>query len=156
MKENEKNIPAKQAKTKKDPRIQKENEIEKRAQSSLPPSPQGKSRINRLIFPKEVRLLRRKEFQIAKLGKRFVGKYLCVELNHSGKGARLGISASSKFGDAPERNRFKRMVREAFRLNFSRLARGDFHVAPRKFAKEATLDQISKELLKSFSHDSQL
>jgi ribonuclease P protein component len=155
MRNHEKNISAKQAETKENSRIPHPHENQKRPQSDRPPTSQGQSRIDRLKFPKKARLRLRREFQAAKLGKRFVGKYLCVDFRLAGKTARLGISASSKFGDAPERNRFKRLVREAFRLNFSRLVQGDFHVIPRKFAKSATLDQIIKELLQSAGHDPQ-
>ena len=47
--------------------------------------------------------------------------------------SRLGLSVSGRLGNAVERNRFKRRVREAFRLHKHELPKGfDFIVIPRK------------------------
>jgi len=101
-------------------------------------------------YSKKDRLLKRRDFKrVAREGKRLVGSRICVDRARSFKGTRLGITASSHYGNAPERNRFKRLVREAFRLNRSRLPFGiDCNVIPRQFAKNATLSDIQEELIR--------
>ncbi len=99
-----------------------------------------------LIFPKAARLRKRGEFQkVSREGKRLVGRYLCVDCRPS-KRARLGISASSRYGSSPERNRFKRLVREAFRLSYDTLPPFDLNVIPRQLAKQASCSHIVEEL----------
>lgn len=61
---------------------------------------------------------------------------------------KLGIAASKKYGNAVARNRFKRMVREAFRLSQHSFPNPvAMIVKPRKEAHKATSCQIAKELL---------
>ena len=151
----EKNISAKQEKAQKDSWFQNTHENQKRTESIKKTTQEGTSRTHRLTFPKENRLLRRKEFQAVKRGRRVVGKYLCIDIHAAGAGARLGISASAKFGDATERNRFKRLIREAFRINHKELPPLDIHVIPRKHAKDASFESIAKELLDLVFYDSQ-
>ena len=101
-----------------------------------------------LGFSKSKRLRHRAEFRkIATCGKKLSGKYLILECCQ-GPSLKLGISASSRFGPAVQRNRFKRLVREAFRLIQWELPQGcQMHVIPRKMALEASLEIIRSELL---------
>jgi len=61
---------------------------------------------------------------------------------------KLGITVTKKFGRAHERNRFKRMVREAFRTQQHKLAANCIvHVFPGHAFFEATLVDLQQELL---------
>jgi ribonuclease P protein component len=101
----------------------------------------------KLAFGKRDRLLKRHEFRrVSREGKRLVGTRICIDRS-KGSTLRLGITASSHYGSAPERNRFKRLVREAFRLSRAELPAGiEINISPRKFAKEAALADIQSEL----------
>ncbi|MES2272681.1 MAG: ribonuclease P protein component [Chlamydiota bacterium] len=103
----------------------------------------------RFRFPKSLRLRSRFEFQrVARQGERRVGKFLCIDCRPSEK-LRLGISASAKYGTAPERNRFKRLVREAFRKSYDRLLPShlDLNIIPRQKAKQASSLDVMNELV---------
>ena len=96
-----------------------------------------------------MKLRKRCEFQkVQRQGQRLVGQYICIDWRRSPTShTRLGITASKRFGPAHERNRFKRLVREAFRTSFDDLPSPfDLNVSPRRFAKEALLDHVRSEL----------
>lgn len=80
-----------------------------------------------------------------------MGKYLCVD-RRKGARTRLGITASTRYGNSPERSRFKRLVREAFRTSKHRLPPDlEINVFPRQKAKEAKMGDIQGELLRLLS-----
>ncbi len=65
--------------------------------------------------------------------------------NKAGR-ARLGMAAPRRYGNAVRRNRFKRLVREAFRRAGGALGRFDYMVTPRKTLREPTLAGITRDL----------
>lgn len=100
-------------------------------------------------FPKSFRLRKRRQFQrLANHSKRFAGEWVIVESipNHMGV-TRLGITVTKRFGKAHDRNRFKRIVREAFRRCYVDIPKGfDLIVKPRTKAKEADSSNIQADL----------
>ncbi len=101
-------------------------------------------------FPKSLRLRKRRQFQRQiHNGQRTAGKWIIVEcfLNHL-EVTRLGITVTKRFGKSHDRNRFKRIVREAFRYCNKDLPSGyDLIVKPRAHAKEALSCDIQSELV---------
>ena len=70
-------------------------------------------------FSAELRLKRQADFAaVFKRGKVAADDVLVVHAMHGESfGAKLGLSVSKKVGNSPQRNRWKRLIREAFRLN---------------------------------------
>ncbi|MFO0941510.1 MAG: ribonuclease P protein component [Pirellulales bacterium] len=65
-----------------------------------------------------------------------------------GSPTRLGLSVSKRVGNAPLRNRWKRMIREAFRLSYSKLpTEMTIVVRPRKDARPKSSD-VAESLLR--------
>jgi ribonuclease P protein component len=103
-----------------------------------------------LRLPKECKLRSRKEFlKISREGRRLVGQILTIDRRATNSlSPRFGITASRRYGNAHERNRFKRLVREAFRTSRFLLPSGlELNVYPRQAAKRATLASVREELL---------
>jgi len=99
-------------------------------------------------FPKSARLLTRRDFQkVSKEGGRRVGKLLCADVREA-DAPKLGISASTRYGSALERNRFKRLVRESFRKSMSSIPPLEINIVPRQHAKGASQGEIFDELMR--------
>jgi ribonuclease P protein component len=72
-----------------------------------------------LLFPKCHRLLKNSEYQyVSRTGRCWKGKDLSIVIarDKRGRRTRLGITVSKRFGKAHVRNRFKRLIRELFRI----------------------------------------
>jgi ribonuclease P protein component len=146
MKTNETDIPTQQTPPQKNHRLSSSYENCGRPQSDQPQAKSRPQKIGRLTFSKNVRLRSRREFQrVAKEGKRLVGRFFCIDYRPA-RLLKLGISASTKYGSAPERNRFKRLIREAFRQAYSSLPSYELNIVPRQCAKKALAQEIREEL----------
>jgi ribonuclease P protein component len=64
------------------------------------------------------------------------------------EGARLGITVPRAIGDAVERNRIKRRLREAFRLHRSEFGCCDIVLNPRRAILKASFEDIQRALVK--------
>lgn len=99
-------------------------------------------------FPKTARLLSKNHYQrVCRSGKKFFGESIIIDyflgLSPCPK---LGITVSRRFGKAILRNRFKRVVREAFRLHCHSLPKNlEINILPRKSTPPSLLC-ITKDL----------
>lgn len=132
--------------------IQSPHENHSRQKSDQAPTKSGSPSPQRLTFPKGKRLLKRSDYlRLSQQKERVVGRYLSIDFRRAPK-LKIGITASSKYGPAVQRNRFKRLVREAFRLDSARFPQNlEFNVFPRLYAKEASLKSIRQDMLRLLS-----
>ncbi|MFH1230744.1 MAG: ribonuclease P protein component [Planctomycetota bacterium] len=111
----------------------------------------GLSKKERVVNDKEFEKVY-KEGTIRKNG-RVIIRYLPNDLGYS----RLGIAVSKKvFRKAVNRNRIRRLIREAFRLNKNQLPKGldiiiSIRITPDNKESHITLPEIQTELLKIFA-----
>ncbi len=106
--------------------------------------------MKRLSFPKTKRLITNSQIKVVLMRNlRFTDGLLILYIaENDGKIARLGIAVNKSIGSAVVRNRLKRLVREAFRLNQQAIPQGFdylFMFSPNwqdKSSKSATVDEI--------------
>lgn len=110
-------------------------------------------------FPKSARLLSRAHYKcLHKNSIRLLGEQISVNIRQGNSfSAKLGITVSRKFGKAHDRNRFKRVVREAFREIYLTLPQDlEMNITPRNndicLSKQAILTDL-QNLLSTFKSD---
>ncbi len=136
MTNHETHLSAQQEKTPKDVRLPQADENCKRTCRNQPPSQSGKKETISLnsSFPKSLRVRTNNHYQsIIKNGFRLYGTAVVFDVR-KGRSVcpRLGITVSKRYGKAHDRNRFKRFVREAFRLSLASMPVDvEINVSPR-------------------------
>jgi len=105
-------------------------------------------------LPKKVRLLKRAQFlTLSKQGKKVVtGCFIAMVLKETAQNNRIGITVSKKVGNAVERNRIKRIIREYFRHNKENISGPvDINIIARKGLATLSNMQIIEKLDKLFT-----
>lgn len=97
-----------------------------------------------------MRLRTRQQYQrMSQKTFKFTGQWIMVDIRLTqGPFSRLGITVTKRYGDAYQRNRFKRVVREAFRLSYPDFKMTfDIVIRPRSQSLAANMQDIQQELL---------
>jgi len=92
------------------------------------------------VFPRALRIRSGADFRIVFQQRTSVAdqSLIVYGMGNGLEFSRLGLSVSRKVGNAVARNKWKRLIREAFRTQRSQIPAGvDFVVIPRKGAKPA-------------------
>src|SRR5262245_12224224 len=80
-------------------------------------------------------------------GRRHEGTFVVVRSLPSASGrSRLGVASPRRYGGAVRRNRFRRVVRAAFREAAAALPARDWLVAPKPGLVEPTVDGVRRDL----------
>jgi ribonuclease P protein component len=107
-------------------------------------------------FPKSHRLLRHSDFErVYKQGRRHFSAHMTAfylrRPDDELKGARVGFTVSKALGGAVQRNRIRRRLREAVRLNgFPYDMSVDVVINPKRSALSAEFSDLQNEVTKAF------
>ena len=153
----EADLPAEEAASEQDARVPEAIEDSGRAQRPEEPSREGAqaARAERreevapqVRLPKAARLRRRREFLLVQQrgARLYAGEVVVLALASGQPRPRIGITVSSKIGNAVARNRVKRWVREAFRAVAADLPAVDLVVIARSGAPELGLEGARRAL----------
>ena len=96
-----------------------------------------------------MRLRSNRDFKrVYKRGKRFWNHNFTLIVNkNSGLGTRIGFSVTTKYGNAVERNRIKRQLREILRKKYDHLDKNlDMVIIPKKNTKDMNYEQLRSSL----------
>ncbi len=110
--------------------------------------------MTKFSFPKNRRILKRKDFiRLSKQGKKVLTHYfIAIVTKGAENNNRIGITASKKVGNAVERNRIKRLIREYFRHRQENNPDiKDINIIARKGIVSLPNKEINKELDELFN-----
>jgi ribonuclease P protein component len=100
-------------------------------------------------FPKQARLRKRPEFlSLSRWGKKVYAPHFLIitQLNERGE-ARLGVTVTSKVGNAVVRNRIKRLLKESFRRYRHRIVPSqDVLIIAKKDAVSLSWHEVDSEI----------
>lgn len=102
------------------------------------------------------RLRKRRDFVAAAKGKRFHGPAFSLQAKPGdpSSGRRVGFTVTRKVGHATERNRIRRRLREAVRIEAAALAEGppaDYVVLARREVLGTSFDELRSGLRRAFA-----
>src|SRR3954469_6425325 len=99
-------------------------------------------------LPKRARLTKRSEFlTLSRKGKRLHTSHFIVLSKGNDVGqSRLGITVTTRVGNAVVRNRIKRLVREFFRRRKEMMQANDVVVIAKQGADRLSLEEVAGEL----------
>ncbi|MBF0572656.1 MAG: ribonuclease P protein component [Desulfamplus sp.] len=109
--------------------------------------------MSKYSFPKTHRILKRSQFiKLSSMGRVVQTRYfMAAILDGESLNNRIGITVSKKVGNAVERNRIKRIVREFYRNNQETIqGNRDINIIARKYISYLSNAQIPDELNKLF------
>jgi len=112
-----------------------------------------KARLAPHAFPKDFRLLRRAQFQrVYEEGQRKSVSLCTIFYKSNGlPQSRLGVTATSRLGNAVTRNRVKRLLREIFRRHRREIPAGwDLVLNPRQAVVKVAFLSLEREILRLF------
>lgn len=106
-------------------------------------------------FPKRARLRKRNEFlRVQHDGHRqHTDHFVVLRARGSGPVGRIGITVSTRVGNAVERNRVKRLVREVVRAVWRRLPPDDVVVIAKPSAAQTTHANAERQLRQALGID---
>jgi len=108
----------------------------------------------RLVFLRSGRLLRHADFErVYQRGRRYFAAHITVFylLRVGSDGMRTGFTVGRAFGGAVERNRMKRRLREAVRMQQAEsMPAVDVVINPKKPARDMDFSELAKEVAQAF------
>lgn len=124
--------------------IQTPTEREEKINGLIPPMAG-----QRFTFPKKEQLLKRWELlRVFNENKKYTGRYTILHVLPNQPHRKVGIIVSSKLGNAVKRNRMKRLIREAYRLNKNLLPLNVYLIISGKlFINGLKYTELEKDLL---------
>jgi ribonuclease P protein component len=115
--------------------------LDEQCHSPLPRPTGGYAKADRVVNLGEYRRVYNRGFHASSAA------FGCYVLPRRGHRGRLGLSVSRKYGNSPQRNRVKRLVREAFRRVRGEWTEAlDVIIVARRPARGLPLGQVAKDL----------